>query len=311
MTTALRPMTTGQVLDRTFQLYRNNFLLFVTIAALPPALMMLAQLAQVSFFAVGVQGVAFSSAALVAGGITMLVGFIAWFIGLAFSQAATVQAVSKIHTGATSTVSEAYSSLKGRRWRVLDVIFSVGLRVGGATLGIMLAAVSTGLIITLIPGLGTNAAATVAVGIFAVVIAIGGAWLAVSFFVRYSLAVPACIVEDVKARTALQRSATLTKGSRSRILAIWTVLFLLTWVMSVALSVPVAIAFAMTGNAASPYAQVANAVASFVAGALAGPVVTIAMVLVYYDERVRKEAFDIDLLLSQSGSQAQVAPATP
>ena len=33
MTTALRPLTLGELLDRTFQLYRNNFLLFVGIAA--------------------------------------------------------------------------------------------------------------------------------------------------------------------------------------------------------------------------------------------------------------------------------------
>jgi len=32
MNTALRPMSTGEVLDRTFNLYRNHFLLFSGIA---------------------------------------------------------------------------------------------------------------------------------------------------------------------------------------------------------------------------------------------------------------------------------------
>ncbi|HKE30376.1 MAG TPA: hypothetical protein VKD65_01535, partial [Candidatus Angelobacter sp.] len=32
MTTALRPLTTGELLDRTFVLYRNNFMLFAGIA---------------------------------------------------------------------------------------------------------------------------------------------------------------------------------------------------------------------------------------------------------------------------------------
>ena len=44
METALRPMSTSQVLDRTFSLYRTNFLLFAGIAALPPALLMIGQL---------------------------------------------------------------------------------------------------------------------------------------------------------------------------------------------------------------------------------------------------------------------------
>ena len=35
MTTALRPLTLGELLDRTFLLYRQHFVVFVGIAALP------------------------------------------------------------------------------------------------------------------------------------------------------------------------------------------------------------------------------------------------------------------------------------
>jgi len=35
MATALRPLSTGELLDRTFSLYRNHFVLFVGIFALP------------------------------------------------------------------------------------------------------------------------------------------------------------------------------------------------------------------------------------------------------------------------------------
>jgi len=38
MDSTLRPMGTSQVLDRTFSLYKANFLLFAGIAALPSAL---------------------------------------------------------------------------------------------------------------------------------------------------------------------------------------------------------------------------------------------------------------------------------
>jgi hypothetical protein len=33
--TLLRPMSTGEILDRTFNLYRNNFVLLAGIAVLP------------------------------------------------------------------------------------------------------------------------------------------------------------------------------------------------------------------------------------------------------------------------------------
>jgi len=38
--------------------------------------------------------------------------------------------------------------------------------------------------------------------------------------------------------------------------------------------------------------------ATFLAGALAGPIATIALSLVYFDQRVRKEAFDLQLMMA-------------
>jgi hypothetical protein len=35
MTTQLRPLSTGELLDRTFSLYRSHFVVFLGIVALP------------------------------------------------------------------------------------------------------------------------------------------------------------------------------------------------------------------------------------------------------------------------------------
>ncbi len=40
MSVQLRPMTLGEILDRTFQIYRSRFLVFIGIAALPALAMM-------------------------------------------------------------------------------------------------------------------------------------------------------------------------------------------------------------------------------------------------------------------------------
>ena len=37
----LRPLSTGEILDRTFQLYRSRFALFASLAALPAAVQLL------------------------------------------------------------------------------------------------------------------------------------------------------------------------------------------------------------------------------------------------------------------------------
>ncbi len=50
---------------------------------------------------------------------------------------------------------------------------------------------------------------------------------------------------------------------------------------------------------------------SFLSGVLVGPLVTIALALVYYDERVRKEAFDLQLMMQALDRNAPPAPPAP
>jgi hypothetical protein len=49
--------------------------------------------------------------------------------------------------------------------------------------------------------------------------------------------------------------------------------------------------------------------AGFVASLLTGPLATIGVALVYYDERIRKEAFDLQLMMSSLDAAAPVATA--
>src|SRR5258708_39646612 len=44
----LRPLSIGEILDRTFSLYRRNFLLFIGISALPQLLVLALRLVQVA-----------------------------------------------------------------------------------------------------------------------------------------------------------------------------------------------------------------------------------------------------------------------
>ena len=53
MTTALRPLSTGELLDRTFYLYRNHFALFVGIFALPQLCMLALQFVNLALKAPG------------------------------------------------------------------------------------------------------------------------------------------------------------------------------------------------------------------------------------------------------------------
>jgi hypothetical protein len=51
-------------------------------------------------------------------------------------------------------------------------------------------------------------------------------------------------------------------------------------------------------------------VAEFLASSLAFPIATIAVSLIYYDERVRKEAFDLQLMMQTLGYAEPAQAAT-
>jgi hypothetical protein len=57
-------------------------------------------------------------------------------------------------------------------------------------------------------------------------------------------------------------------------------------------------------------AAVLTYLAGFVAGSITGPLATIGLSLLYYDERVRKEAFDLQLMLA-SLDAPEMAAALP
>src|SRR5471030_1942108 len=100
MDTSLRPMSTSQVLDRTFFLYRKNFVLFAGIALITPTLNLLASLISLAVFGMpvrpnlasapsGAMQAYFMRAALGA-----IVALIIYTIGYAITTGATVRAVS-------------------------------------------------------------------------------------------------------------------------------------------------------------------------------------------------------------------------
>jgi hypothetical protein len=68
MNETLRPSTLGEILDRTFQFYRNNFWRFVGIAALPLVAAFLLAIPAAAIFAIpGIAGGIGDPAAMIRG----------------------------------------------------------------------------------------------------------------------------------------------------------------------------------------------------------------------------------------------------
>jgi hypothetical protein len=110
---ALQPLTTGQLLDKTFHLYRKHFLLFAGIAVIPPGLYTLGSLVLQA-----------GNTLAVIGGVLLLIGYIG---ALALGQAATSLAVADVYLGRPTGVGSAYRRVMGRTLRYLGIIIGVGL----------------------------------------------------------------------------------------------------------------------------------------------------------------------------------------
>ena len=312
MQPALRPMSTAQVLDRTFHVYRNHFPLLAGIGVLLPVLLFVLRLAA---FPLGYppRGAAlrdpfvFWTIFLEYMGAFILV----YVIGHAITGGATVYAVSRLHLGEHVTIADAYRKTLPRFWSMLRIAINIYLRVTGVGILTLGASVllSFGIDTFLgFLGVGSNTAA-VTIGVIVVTLAtLGGIFWMLYLYSKYCLAIPACLLEGLPARPALRRSRFLAHGALKRISLIYLLAAVLGLVLSTVLWLPSQFYGAYFPHSLN-VAVFLRSIGSFLAGALAGPIATIAVALVYYDQRIRKEAFDLQLMMD-SIAQPSVQPTS-
>ena len=258
MAQTLRPLTIGELLDRTFFYYRRHFVLFVGIAALPAVLLLAFQLVTVLLLT--------ADSGLLLSVMFSLTWILVYLVTSTLAHGATVVAVSQVLLARETNVAEAFRSIRPRIGELILISMNVGVRV------------MLGLMLLIVPG---------------IVLAL-----------RYSLAIPAAVLEEAGVSDALSRSATLTKGHLGRVLVVYILLFVLILIGSMlwpflTMLLVVVVSPAVQEGQSPAWVKVLLEFGTFVSQSLLGPIVTIALTLMYYDERVRKEAFDLEHMMRQ------------
>lgn len=317
MELALRPMSTSQVLDRTFHIYRNHFVLLAGIGALLPAMLLVMQLA---FIPLGFPPRATAKTAPEALVILLLGYFccygVIYLVGTALAGGATVVGVSKLHLGQGVTIGEAYKQVFSRFWRIVGVIVLLGLIVFGSLfvgefIAIIVVTFSVGSTAIFARGGGAMMGIGVIVAvIWAVAVFVGAILAALFFYSKLALAIPACILEQLPVGVAMRRSWYLTKGSVGRIMLVNLLTWVLSFVLGLALTIPGQVLVATLPSKAQLLGLVLQHIGGFIAGVVAGPIATTAIALIYYDQRVRKEAFDLQHMMELMGQQAPAQAVT-
>ncbi len=280
----LRPLMFGELLDRTFSLYRKHFWVFVGIMAVPQVFIV----AMTVLFQ-GFQTTATTSrprqeeaVGIALGfGIAMMLMVSVYFLVYSVALGATTFAVSEVDLGRTITIRGAYQRMRGRIAGLLKLVFSIIVRMTAWVVTVILSP------------------------------------MALRVLVQYSLAIPALLLEKVDARQARVRSKLLTKGQFNRIFVIGLLMTIVSWVVAMIAQGPFSVAVVMLAAKHSPppyWLRLLMNISGGVAGAFTAPLMLIALVLLYYDVRVRKEGYDLQLMmaaLDQTPAQPGPAAAIP
>lgn len=298
-----KPRGLGDWLDGIFQVYRGHFkpLFSLAVAVMLPLglLQGLAQrnLTRNAFVAVAdaLQGkdptellTSMASSSPGSGaGLTFLGALAATFLSVA-----GVYLVNELLHGRSRSIGEVLSATPGYWARYL-----------GASLLVILGYL-------LLAGVVVGTSAGISLALQATWINVVGLilWLAVVAFlaVRWLFATQALVAEGVGVTAAIRRSFRLTRGSFWAVAGRLFLFGLITYALQAALDLGILMAAGAVALTRSTMAAVAFQGVTSLISALLAPLTWIALTLLYYDLRIRKEGYDL-----QQAADSLEQPATP
>jgi uncharacterized membrane protein len=285
-----RAQSFGELLDSAFTVYRRRFLPIVAIMAifqLPYlALTVVAEQPYASLLPSSGSAITVSPGqtqnllgSLVVGLLVLLaiaIGYQVFLLSLA--QGAVVKVVGDDYLDRPSGVGAALRMALGRAFPLIAFAVLAGVLALAPLLLIVLLA--------LLAGTGAG---------IALVIVGGLGWVVWVIFVgiRVSLGVQALMLERLGPVTALRRSFRLTAGAFWKIFLFYLVINIVSFIVSELLQ---GLAGLVVSAMPLSSSYLIATVASGVIGIFTSPFILILLTLVYYDVRIRREGFDIEML---------------
>ncbi|ARQ70392.1 DUF7544 domain-containing protein [Streptomyces marincola] len=210
-------------------------------------------------------------------------------LGSVLATAMLTMVVSRAVLGRDVTFAEAWQDSRSRLPRLLGLVLLVPLITG--------LAVALPLLVGLLTGSGG----------FTALVTIGGIVLAVWLWVLLSLAAPALVLERQGVVAAMRRSAKLVRGSWWRVFGIQLLVMVLVTMVAGIIEFPTTmLAGLLTGEGTDSFFGggtdeltwsylTITGIGAVVASAITLPVSAGVTALLYMDQRIRREALDIEL----------------
>ena len=291
---ALRPRSAIEIVDTAFTIWRRHFgqMTIIGIAATVPIVLALV-LGLGSLFAAGFGGTRLDEAALL-GMIPMILVFavvlVLWMAVV--DGAMTIAGGDAYHGREVSAASALRGALSKGGTLVLSNILRM-LTIGAAT-------VVGGIVIALL-GRSNGGIAVILMIILTV--------LMVLLFARLFATTNAVVFENSGASESLSRSFAISKDSAWRIFGVILLTYIVLVVAQFAVGLTVQLLFSVILRNRVLASMVGNVI-----GVLLYPFLSIALMVLYFDQRIRKEGYDLDVLsdgLPKSPSPVTPGPSSP
>lgn len=324
MNEPLHPLTLGEVLDRTALMYRARFLVYLGIGVVPTGILVV--FAALSFALLTWAGVMSNDAAdagtravaaFLAIGVVGLIGVPAYIGASSLGWAALCDAASRGFLGERLTIRGSFGNAWRRGWNHVGLYLLIGLSTAIGPF------VAFFIVLMIMAGLG---AAARQAGLGGVISFFFGASMfillpalfvfAVWMLLRLGLAFPASVVEEISAWSAVKRAAVLSNGTKGRMILLFLLGYAVNMLLMISFMVLIVIIMALIpGSNTAAHAQREGQILlfawyglSFAVQAFTRPVYGIGLTLFYFDQRIRKEGFDIERMMRGAGMIAPPAP---
>jgi hypothetical protein len=292
----VHPLGIGEILDRSFRLLRQYFWLFFIIIFIPQAVFFVVNFG-LQFLISGDMTQDFSLSMGAGFGVSAFLAVLIFLVLQFWAQGALIHAVSETYLGHSTSIKASYGAMRSRLGRLIGTLILWSILVFGvpALFGIV-AAVA-------IPSLAMMGLGGVIGGIIAVVVVILAIWIFTTLFLNWLLADKVVVLEEIGWMKALRRSKELMKGRTEP--GFWksiktkaSLIILVGFLIGIGIHLLFQLPGVLLGIV-FPQGLVVTTVQgvlNMVAVSLATAYTAIAMILFYYDIRVRKEGFDLKMM---------------
>jgi hypothetical protein len=223
-----------------------------------------------------------------------LTGYFLFYLAIFIAQAPTIVAVSNLNLEKPVGIGSSYRSARESLPRVIWIVFLIVV-IMVALFSVV--SITTALLVTAVDVAGQPWVSGVVFFAVGTYIAAAIVW-ALRWLLNWSLAIPATVLEGGWFRASIRRSKALAVGTRFRIFVVYFLmgLFVVVTSFTIKFLLILSLGFFRLRDVHTIQAALLGmqAVGIFVSTSLVGALATIALSLIYYDQRVRKEGFDLE-----------------